>query len=110
MQVAAAEAPLGKAAVQPLYFARTDRTDLSNILQQHFTAPPDPASGSAASTAPGKLDDTWLAHRGRRIVPGPELRRGRKNLYDVVHHTCVEGLRKNPHFTGAALQMAAGTT
>ena len=97
VQAAAAEVPPGKAAVPPLYYARTNRTDLSGILQQHFTTPAAAQDAAAA----GKLDDTWLAYRGRRVVPGPELRRGRKNLHDVVHHTCVEGLRKNPHFTGA---------
>ena len=44
--------------------------------------------------------DAWLSHAGRRVVPGPELRRGRKNLFDVVHHTCAEGLRQHPTFTG----------
>ena len=36
-----------------------------------------------------------------QIGEGPEVRRGRKNLFDVVQHKCVEGLQQNPHFTGA---------
>jgi hypothetical protein len=54
--------------------------------------------------------DIWLAYRGRRVVPGPELRRGRKNLYDVVHHTCVEGLKENPNFTGHTIKARYSTS
>jgi hypothetical protein len=96
MQVVDAEVPKGKRPVAPLYFQRTRRANLFGILQRA-----DEGMSMAQMLADGgAVDDTWLGYKGRRVVPGPELRRGRKNLYDVVHHTCVEGLRKNPSFTG----------
>jgi hypothetical protein len=97
-QVVDAEVPKGKAAVEPLCLARTRRASLFPLLQREYAAVTDMA---ASTVQEGALDDVWLAYRGRRVVPGPELRRGRKGLYDVVHHTCVEGLKKNPRFTGA---------
>eukprot|EP00892_Ulva_mutabilis_P012117 jgi/Ulvmu1/9278/UM050_0027.1 len=51
--------------------------------------------------AQGKADgDAWLGYRGRKVPPGPEMRRGRKSLFDVLRHSCAEDLVKNPHFTG----------
>lgn len=91
--------PKGKRPVEPVFFARTCRKDLFGVLQR---ADADKAPAEAGGTG-AAVDDTWLSYKGRRVVPGPELRRGRSNLYDVVHHTCVEGLKKNPHFTGALL-------
>ena len=103
LQAVDAEAPPGKAPTQPLYLARTGRASLFPILQRAHGA-------GAADDGAGALDDVWLAHKGRRVVPGPELRRGRKNLFDLVHHTCVEGLKNNPHFTGAASVPGRGGT
>jgi hypothetical protein len=96
MQVAMEETSPGKAAIVPLYVARIGRTGLFGILQQ------DDSGKSTAEVVAcgGAADDTWLSYRGRRVVPGPELRRGRRNLYDVIHNTCVEGLKENPRFTG----------
>lgn len=55
--------------------------------------------------AQGKAEgDAWLGYRGRRVPPGPEMRRGRKSLFDVMRHSCAEDLVKNPHFTGANSQ------
>jgi hypothetical protein len=96
VQVAMAEASAGKAAVVPLYVSRTGRTGLFDILRRDDSG----KHVSEIVACGGAADDIWLSYRGRRVVPGPELRRGRKNLYDVIHNTCVEGLRKNPHFTG----------
>lgn len=51
--------------------------------------------------AKGKADgDAWLGYRGRKVPPGPEMRRGRKSLFDVMRHSCAEDLMENPTFTG----------
>lgn len=51
--------------------------------------------------AQGKADgDAWLGYRGRKVPPGPEMRRGRQSLFDVMRHSCAEDLRENPTFTG----------
>lgn len=97
MQAADAEMPKGKAPIVPLYVTRTGRGNLFGIMQRA-----DEGKTTAEIVAAGgAADDVWLGYKGRRVVPGPELRRGRRNLYDVVHHTCVEGLQANPGFTGA---------
>lgn len=96
MQAADAEMPKGKAPIVPLYVTRTGRGSLFDIMQRADAG----KTTAEIVAAGGAADDTWLGHKGRRVVQGPELRRGRRNLYDVVHHTCVEGLQKNPGFTG----------
>ncbi|KAG2495250.1 hypothetical protein HYH03_006523 [Edaphochlamys debaryana] len=48
----------------------------SRVPMDHYTYP----RGNAAAAAE--------APPGKRIVPGPEQRRGRQDLFDVVHHTC----------------------
>ena len=91
-----AEVPVGKAAVYPKPGDpwRKDLFDVMQRVDEHKTFEQMKAENKIQG-------DVWLGYRGRRVPPGPELRRGRKNLYDVVHHMCVEGLKKNPHFTGA---------
>jgi hypothetical protein len=96
IQVVDAELPKGKAAC-----ARVCKQDLFEVLQRK-----DECKTVPELISEGKAEgDEWLSHRGRRVVPGPEMRRGRKNLFDVVHHTCAEGLQQDPTFTGAACRL-----
>ena len=102
MQAVNAELPVGKAAVNPKPGDQW-RPDLFDVMQGR-----DAFKTVAQLVAENKTQgDVWLGYRGRRVPPGPELRRGRRNLFDVIHHTCVEGLRKNPNLTGACVPTTA---
>lgn len=103
MQAINAEMPPGKAPVVPKPGESAARNGLFDIMQRT-----DENKTFQQLLKEGKAEgDEWLSYKGRRVCPGPEVRRGRKNLYDVVHHTCVEGLEKNPHFTGALSAIAS---
>ncbi len=49
---------------------------VSRVVMDHYDFPRT-NDAAAAEVGPGK-----------RMVPGPEQRRGRADLFDVVHHTC----------------------
>lgn len=72
------------------------RIDFFEIIQRR-----DEMASESELKARGKADgDAWLSYRGRKVPPGPEMRRGRKSLFDVMRHSCAEDLLKNPKFTG----------
>lgn len=61
----------------------------------------DEMASESVLKAEGKAEgDAWLGYRGRKVPPGPEMRRGRKSLFDVMRHSCAEDLVTNPGFTG----------
>ncbi|KXZ46813.1 hypothetical protein GPECTOR_40g547 [Gonium pectorale] len=65
---------MGAYIVRPLSGSAV-RTN-SRVPMDHYDFPRG-NEAAAAETTPGK-----------RLVPGPEQRRGRADLFDVVHHTC----------------------
>lgn len=72
------------------------RVEFFEIIQRM-----DEMANESDLKAQGKADgDAWLGYRGRKVPPGPEMRRGRKSLFDVMRHSCAEDLHKNPTFTG----------
>ena len=60
---------------------------------------------------PGRsLGDTWLeSAKGKRPVPGPEVRRGRANLFDVLQmRPLLDGATTGQQLTGDAWLDAKG--